>query len=58
MREEDQPPEHIWLDDEAVTEHFARVKERWASGSSGMEPIEEVPLEQNETTRGLRRLRR
>jgi len=59
MREEDQPAEHLWLDDDAIREHFERVKERWAAGASGMEPIEDPgSMEQNETTKHLRRLRR
>ena len=59
MREEDQPPEHIWLDDEALSEHFRRVKERYAAGSHGMESVEDPgPMEQNEKTRHLRRVRR
>lgn len=55
MSEEDQPPEEIWLDPEAINEHFERVKARWKSGSSaGMEPIEQPPMVDNELTRGLR----
>lgn len=55
MREEDAPPEEKWLDQEALNEHFDEVKRRYASSSSrGMEPIEELDLEQNELTKGLR----
>lgn len=53
MSDEDQPPERIWLDDEALADHFERVRERYRSGSSS--DREEVPdLEQNELTKGLR----
>jgi hypothetical protein len=55
MREEDQPPESIYLDDEALSEHFDRVREKYSSSSTDREPIEQVPLEQNEATKGLRR---
>lgn len=51
MTEQDRPPESIWLNDEALDEHFAAVKARYASGSSG---TESVPLSQNELTRELR----
>jgi hypothetical protein len=55
MREEDRPPEALWLDEEAMTEHFKRVTERYAGGS-GMEPIE--PMEQNALTKSLMKKRR
>ncbi len=47
------PPEQIWLDSEALNEHFERVRARHKKGSDS-EPIEDVPLMQNELTRGLK----
>lgn len=54
MREEDQPPEKIWLDDDALNEHFTAVKERYSSGSA-MESIDDEPMEQNLLTKKLRK---
>ena len=51
---DDQPDESIWLNNEALDDHFRRVKERYKSGS-GMESIEDVPESQNEFTRDLRK---
>lgn len=53
MPEKDQPPEEIWLNPEALQEHFEQVKASYSSGNSDRE---EVPdLEQNELTRGIKR---
>lgn len=52
LPERDQPPEAIWLDPEALEEHFQRVKDRYAAGTSSED--EHVSLSQNELTRGLR----
>lgn len=54
MREEDQPPEDIWLDQEALNDHFQRLKEKYSSNSGG-EPMQLVDLDQNEMTRDLKR---
>lgn len=54
LTDEQRPPEEIWLDDEALSDHFESVKNAMKSGSSGgsdMEPIDQ----QNEITRGLRK---
>lgn len=51
IKEEDKPPEEIWLDGEAIQEWFARVKERRDAENKGEES---VPMDQNEATRGLR----
>ena len=51
---DDQPDESIWLDSEALDDHFRRIKDRY-SRDSGMEPIEDVPDAQNEFTRDLRK---
>lgn len=45
------PPEDIWLDDEALNLHFENVKASMRSGS----PMEDIPSEQNELTRDIRR---
>lgn len=48
----------MWLDDEAITDHFEKVKERWGR-PAGMEEIEEVAeMDQNELTRDLKRSKR
>lgn len=54
MREEDAPSEDIWLDQEALNDHFERLKEKYSSNSGG-EPMEIVELDQNELTRDLKR---
>lgn len=54
MPEKDRPPESIWLNDDALTEHFERVKESYGSTSADdMDDV--VPLSQNELTKGLTR---
>ncbi len=56
MPDKDQPPEAIWLNDQAITEHFDRVKARYESGmADDMEEVPQAPLEQNELTKGLTR---
>lgn len=56
MREEDQPSRSIWLDDEALGEHFESVKSRYRTNQGG--DRESIPdpsdMAQNELTRGLR----
>ena len=54
MKEEDQPPEHIWLDQEALNAHFESVMDRYRS-PDGNESVPDPDFEQNELTRGLRR---
>lgn len=53
MPEKDQPPQRIWLNDEAINEHFERLKASYANGGTG-DDGEVVPLQQNEMTKGLR----
>lgn len=53
MSSDDQPPEAIWLDNEALDAHFTAVKAKYQVSRSG-EEVEQVPLEQNELTKGLR----
>jgi hypothetical protein len=53
MTDEDQPPEAIWLDSEALESHFDAVRSKYRNPAGG-EEMEMVPLEQNELTRGLR----
>ena len=54
MRDEDAPSEDIWLDQEALNDHFLRLKEKYSS-PSGSQPMELVDLDQNEMTRDLKR---
>lgn len=53
LPDEDQPPEHIWLNSEEVSAHFKAVMQRHKSGGGGAEEVPQAPLEQNELTRGL-----
>lgn len=54
MKKEEIPPEHIWLDDEALEEWFERLHEKW-NRPAGMEEIEDPgEMAQNDLTRGLR----
>ncbi len=58
MQDEDQPPEDIWLDSEAVAAHFETVRERYASKSDApaSESIPEATeMHENELLKGLRR---
>ena len=56
LPDEDRPPEQIWLDNDALNDHFDSVRARYRSGSSdGMEPIEDMDLVSNEYTRDLRK---
>lgn len=56
MTEKDQPPEAIWLNDEAINEHFDRVKARYGAGATDdKDDDDEVPLSQNEMTRNLKK---
>jgi hypothetical protein len=45
----------MWLDDEALTDHFENVKARMRSGATSDDGWEDIPTEQNELTRDLRR---
>jgi hypothetical protein len=56
MTDEYRPPEEIWLDDEALADHFESVKDRMKNPSSGGGDWEDIPGpgEQNEFTAGLR----
>lgn len=51
----DQPPEEIWLDQDALNEHFERVHARYGGDDDGGHDAEVVPMTQNELTRDLRR---
>lgn len=53
MTEDDRPPERLWLDDEGLSDHFKKVREKYSNGSSNTEQVPD--LEQNEITRELRR---
>lgn len=54
MTEDDQPPEEIWLDPEAIAAHFETVREKYEQKAQGVE-VPEGDLADNEITRGLRR---
>lgn len=54
LPDESQPPEQIWLNPEALNAHFERIS-REAKGSGGREPVEQVPMMENEYTSSLRR---
>lgn len=54
MSEEDAPPESIWLDDEALSDHFANVRDKYRGTGSQDTGGSHEPLDQNELTRGLR----
>jgi hypothetical protein len=55
MREEDAPPEHIWLDNEAIEAHFDWVREKYRSKAAGVETVPDPgSYDQNEMTKGLR----
>ena len=57
LPEEDQPPQQIWLDSEAVSEHFERVQAKYKSTADGTEAVEDPdnPLVSNELTASLRK---
>lgn len=57
LPDEDRPNERIWLDDDALAQHFERVQERYRSGGSGgSSDWEAIPeFEQNELTAAFRR---
>lgn len=56
MKEEDQPPEAIWLDPEAIQGHFEKVKEKYEAQSAGNEVVSESgDYAENEAVKGLRR---
>ena len=54
MREEDQPPEDIWLDPEAISLHFESVREKYDMQAQGVE-VPEGDMTENTATKGLRR---
>lgn len=56
MKEEDQPPETIWLNPEAIQGHFESVKEKYAAQSAGTEVVDDPgDYTENEAVKGLRR---
>lgn len=54
LQDEHQPPEAIWLNPGLLNEHFERVQAEMRE-SSGREQVEQVPMMENEHTKGLRR---
>lgn len=55
LQDEHQPPERIWLNPKLLNEHFERVQEEMQEGRGGMEPVQQVPMMDNEYTKGLKR---
>lgn len=55
LPDEDQPDERLWLDPDGLEQHFADVRSRRESKSSGREPIESGDAVQNQFTAALRR---
>jgi hypothetical protein len=56
MTEEDQPPEEIWLNSEAISEHFDHVRQRYRDKSGGgMESVPEAgtEMQDNEFVKSL-----
>lgn len=53
MPDEDQPPEHMWMNDKMIGDHFDLVRQRYKekySGGDGMESVPEAgtPMQDNE----------
>ncbi len=55
MPEEDRPPEHIWLLDERIAEHFDHIAEKRKYMFSGQEAVPQADVTQNELTAEIRR---
>jgi hypothetical protein len=59
LPDDDRPPERIWLDDKALSDHFEAVSERYRSPSGGgrsdWESIPGSDFAQNELTAQFRR---
>lgn len=55
LSDDERPPEWIWLDDEAVSEHFELLAARRKSSSSNFEEVPDADLTSNELTANLRR---
>lgn len=55
MTDEQRPPQEIWLDDEALNDHFDSVKSRMRTGGASDDGWEDIPTQQNEFTRDLKR---
>lgn len=53
--EDERPPESIWLDDEALSDHWEHVTAQRQNKYNGTESVPSAPLEQNELTAGFKR---
>lgn len=55
--EDDRPPEAIWLNSKALSDHWDKVRNRYAAKANGMEPIEDGSddVMQNPVTAGWRK---
>jgi hypothetical protein len=49
LLDEERPPERIWLDDEALRDHFHRVDEARKNGGK-FEEVPDFDMQQNELT--------
>lgn len=52
---DDRPPEHIWLDDEAITAHFDMLAEKRDAEMRGETVIPDEDMAQNELTARFKR---
>ncbi len=57
MLDDDRPPERIWMDDEALSQHWEKVDERRKRPhDGGTEPVPQAGgLDQNELTAQFKR---
>lgn len=55
MQDDDRPPQTMWMDPEALSVHFEQVRQKYAAKAGGnWEPVQDVPMVENELTKGLR----
>lgn len=55
MPDDDMPPERMWLDDEELSNHFKKVREKYSKNGSSSDSSYEVPdLAQNDLTREVK----
>lgn len=55
MSEDDQPPEEIWLDSDAIAAHFEQVRSKYRSQAEGVEDVPDPDAwSENELTKGWR----
>lgn len=54
LLEDERPPERIWLDDDAIGEHFERVDQARKSGTK-YDAVPDADMDQNELTADFKR---